>query len=118
MKIVFITLLILNFLGEALASLSLINGPEGLSAAGTGGQWSMHYGFAVISIASISIWLWLQRQNLPTVTALLGVLSTFHISVLLSLAIAGDQMGGVVIHAVLSVLSITCLLRRHQISNG
>ena len=47
MKILFNVVLILSFLFEALASVSLITGPEGISAAGSGNQWSMHYGFAV-----------------------------------------------------------------------
>jgi hypothetical protein len=106
MKITFIVLLVLNFLAETLAATSLIGGPEGIAAAGKGGMWSMHYGFAVIAIASASIWIWPYRTNLKVVTPVLGILMTFHTSVLLSLTLAGDQMAGVTIHAVLATLSI------------
>ena len=49
MKILFNIVLVLNFLTEAMAAVSLIGGPEGISAAGQGGMWSMHYGFAAVS---------------------------------------------------------------------
>ena len=40
MKILFNIVLVLSFLFEALASVSLIGGPEGVSAPGLGNQWS------------------------------------------------------------------------------
>jgi len=118
MKYAFIILLILNLLAEAMAALSLIGGPEGIAAAGSGGQWSMHYGFAVIAIASAGVWLWPLRRELAAVTAVLGILTVFHLSVLMSLILAGDQPAGVVIHAVLGALSVLCLTQRRAISNA
>ena len=101
MKYVFIALLIQNFLAEAMAATSLIGGPGGITAIGSGGQWSMHYGFAVIAIASAGLWIWPARRELSAVTVTLGILTVFHIGVLISLALAGDQAAGVVIHSVL-----------------
>ena len=52
MRYLFAAFLILNFLAEAMAAVTLIGGPGGIADAGSGNQWSMHYGFAVISIAT------------------------------------------------------------------
>lgn len=114
MKIAFTVLLILHFLTESLAAFALIGGPEGLSAAGTGGQWSMHYGFAALALASASLWVWPFRTNLAAVTAVLGVLLVFHVGLCTSLAAAGDQMAGLVMHAVLAVLSIFLFTQRKK----
>ncbi len=78
MKILFMIVLVLNLLTEAMAATFLIGGPEGVSAAGQGGMWSMHYGFAALAIASASLWIWPYRNEIKAVTALLGVLLTFH----------------------------------------
>jgi hypothetical protein len=115
MRYTFGALLILNFLTEALAASTLIGGPDGIASAGSGGQWSMHYGFAVIAIASAGLWVWPHRRELGAVTAVLGILTVFHVSVLTSLIIAGDQPAGVVMHAVLAPLSALCLVKRRAI---
>lgn len=115
MRYVFGALLVLNFLVEVLAASTLIGGPDGIAAAGSGGQWSMHYGFAVIAIASAGLWVWPHRRELGAVTAVLGMLTVFHVCVLASLIIAGDQPAGVMIHAVLAPLSVLCLLKRRAI---
>ena len=82
MKILFTILLVLNFLTEALASTTLIGGPDGIAAAGRGGQWSMHYGFAALAIASISLWAWPYRSQLQVTTVVLGVaVATYVIEV-------------------------------------
>lgn len=112
MKIVFSIFLVLNFLVEAMAAVSLLTGPQGIAAAGTGGQWSMHYGFAAIAIASAGWWLWPYRSNRMAVTAVLGMLMTFHVGLFTSLSLAGDQKLGVIIHAVMSVLSIGLFTQR------
>ena len=59
---------------EAFAAFALITGPGGISAAGSGNQGSMHYGFAVLAIASASLWVWPRRAHYHVVTAVLGVL--------------------------------------------
>ena len=114
MKILFNVVLILSFLFEAYASASLIAGPEGFAAAGSGNQWSMHYGFAALAIASISLWVWPYRTNLPLVTFALGVLFTFHTGLSISLHLAGDQQAGMIIHSVLSVLCLVLLTQRSK----
>ena len=114
MKILFNVVLILSFLFEALASVSLITGPEGISAAGSGNQWSMHYGFAVIAIASISLWAWPYRTNLPVATFALGVLFIFHTGLSISLSLAGDQQAGMVIHSILSILCLVLVTQRSR----
>ena len=63
MKIVFTIFLILNVFTEALAAISLIGGPDGITAAGKGNLWSMHYGFAALAIASASLWIWPYRRR-------------------------------------------------------
>ena len=114
MKILFNVVLILSFLFEAFASASLIAGPEGFAAAGSGNQWSMHYGFAALAIASISLWVWPYRTNLPLVTFALGVLFTFHTGLSISLYLAGDQQAGMIIHSVLSVLCLVLITQRSK----
>ena len=114
MKILFTVVLILTFLFEALASVSLITGPEGFTAAGSGNQWSMHYGFAVIAIASIPLWVWPYRTNLPVVTFALGVLFIFHTGLSISLNLAGDQQAGMIIHGVLSILCLVLVTQRSK----
>ena len=117
MRTLFAIFLILNLLVEALASVSLIGGPEGLAAAGKGGMWSMHYGFAAFAIASASLWVWPQRNHQSAVTAVLGLLATFHSGLFVSLTAAGDQQAGMVIHAVLAVLAITLFALRGRIAS-
>jgi hypothetical protein len=107
MQTLFTVFLVLNFLVEALAAVSLISGPGGISAAGMGNQWSMHYGFAVIAVASASLWIWPWRKDYRAVTVVLGVLLVFHGMLFVSLATAGDQPAGMIIHLVLAAL---CLL--------
>ncbi len=114
-KSLFIALLVLNFLTEALAAVSLIGGPAGIAAAGAGEMWSMHYGFAALAIGSASLWVWPARNNLAAVTATLGVLATFHTGLFVSLNVAGDQQAGVVIHAVLAVLCIALFSQRRKL---
>jgi hypothetical protein len=114
MKTLFNVVLILSFLAEALASVSLITGPEGVTAAGSGNQWSMHYGFAALAIASMSLWTWPYRTNLPVVTFALGVLFTFHTGLSISLNLAGDQQAGMIIHTVLSVLCLVLITQRSK----
>ena len=118
MQILFVVFLVLNLLAEALAAVSLIGGEGGVAAAGSGGQWSMHYGFAVIAIASASIWVWPVRRDRRAVTAVLGILLMFHVSVLVSLAVAGDQAVGVVIHSVLAILAALLFSLRQRFTDS
>lgn len=112
MKHAFSATLILSLLLETMAAFALISGPGGISAAGQGEQWSMHYGFAALSIASISVWTWPHRTNLSAVTLCLGVLLTFHAAIAISLAIAGDQMFGLISHTILTVACIVLFTQK------
>ena len=90
--------LALNFALEAFAATVLIGGPGGFAdaAAPAASRWSMHYGFAVIAIASAGVWLWPVRRELAALTPVLGILTMFHGGVLISLLRAGDQAQGAV----------------------
>ncbi|XOV84542.1 MAG: hypothetical protein ACFHXK_05375 [bacterium] len=112
MKIVFSILLVAHGATEFLAAASLIVAPAGILDIGAGEQWSMHYGFAAFAIATASLWVWPYRQELRVVTPVLGLLLTFHVSVFVSLTLAGDQAAGVVIHAVLAVTAALLFLTR------
>lgn len=114
MKVLFMVVLVLNALLESVAAVSLIGGPAGLSAAGQGGQWSMHYGFAALAIASASLWVWPWRADLKAVTAVLGILLVFHTGLLVSLLVAGDQAGGAVAHAVVAFLCLVAFTQRKR----
>ena len=114
MKKMFAILLVLNLLFELIAALSLIAGPEGIRAIGLGNQWSMHYGFAALAIASVSLWAWPQRQHMALVSPVLGILLTFHTGLFVSLMVAGDQVVGSVIHAVLALLSWLLFLTKKK----
>lgn len=112
MRILFVVVLFVNLLTEALAATTLIGGPEGISAMGKGGMWSMHYGFAALAIASASLWVWPYRTNLQVVTAVLGLLATFHTGLFISLTLAGDQQAGMIIHAAMAVACIGLFTQR------
>ena len=114
MQILFTIFLALNLLVEALAAVTLITGPGGVSAAGTGNQWSMHYGFAVIAVASASLWIWPWRRDYRAVTAVLGVLLVFHGMLFVSLTTAGDQPAGMIIHLVLATLCLLLFTQRSR----
>lgn len=114
MQILFVTFLVVNLLVEALAAVTLITGPGGLSAAGMGNQWSMHYGFAVIAVASASLWIWPWRKDYRAVTAVLGTLLVFHGMLFISLATAGDQSAGMIIHLALATLCLLLFSQRSR----
>jgi len=127
MKIFFTVFLVLNLLAETLAAVSLIGAPNGLSAAldstitnvadnnpALSKFWSMHYGFAVIAIASAIFWIWPHRSNRAVVTAVLGILMTFHVALFCSLFLEGTQTGGIVLHSILALMAIVLFaLRGH-----
>lgn len=115
MKIAFIVVLVFNLALETLASVSLIAGPGGVSAAGSGNMWSMHYGFAALTIASIGLWVWPHRSNIAAVTPVLGILSTFHTGLSVSLFLAGDQNAGMIAHIILATSCIVLFTQRARI---
>ncbi|MGA0839914.1 MAG: hypothetical protein ACO3P1_08480 [Pseudomonadales bacterium] len=116
MQQLFVLVLVLNLLVEGFAGVALISGPGGLSAAGSGNQWSMHYGFAVLAIASASLWVWPRRRDYQAITAVLGVLLVFHAALVVSLAAAGDQQVGLVIHSLLAAGCAFLFVRRARLA--
>ena len=116
MRMLFVVMLVMNFLLEALAAVTLISGPGGISAAGTGEQWSMHYGFAALAIASISLWIWPRRNDAGAVATVLGVLLVFHAGLMVSLAVAGDQMFGLVMHTIVAAMCLVLVLQRGKVT--
>jgi len=116
LKILFVIILVLSFLTEVLAAVALIGGPEGIAAAGKGGQWSMHYGFAALAIASVSLWTWSKRTVPAVITVTIGVLLVFHSGLAVSLFLAGDQQPGQVIHTVLAGLLLVLFLQRGKLA--
>ena len=108
--------LVLNLLAEATAALALIGGANGLGAPPDANRWSMHYGFAVIAIASAGVWLWPHRREPGALSPVLGMLATFHVAVLTSLWIAGDQPAGVVLHGVLAPLFVLLFVLRGRLA--
>ena len=116
MKILFIVMLVLNLLLETLAAVTLITGPGGISAAGTGEQWSMHYGFAALAIASVSLWIWPRRADPGAVGTVLGVLLVFHTGLAVSLALAGDQLFGLVMHTVVAAMCLVLVLQQSKVT--
>ncbi|MEM7078610.1 MAG: hypothetical protein AAF513_08280 [Pseudomonadota bacterium] len=103
----------LHFLMEMLAAIGLIM--KGVKLAGDGELWSMHYGFAALAPASVSLWLGPYRRQAGALTVALGLLCSFHTGLAISIAIAGDMVGGMVGHAVLAVLSIALFVLRGRL---
>jgi len=118
MNILLNLLLILNALTEGLAAAGLIGGPDGISAAGAGQMWSMHYGFAALAIASISIWVWPHRHQLQPITIALGTLLVFHTGLCASLALAGDQAAGMAAHGLLAIMCVILFVQRRAFAEA
>ena len=114
MKTFFIVVLVLNLLTEGFTAIALISGPLGIPGLGQieGGLWAMNYGFAAIAIASTIFWIWPYRENLQAVSAVLGILLTFHTCIFIALAMAGDQIPGTVIHAVMTTFCLILFTQR------
>lgn len=108
MKNLFSGYLVLNFLLEGLAAITLIGGTLGLLSIAQleSGMWSMNYGFAAIAIASAVFWIWPHRSRREAVGPVLGVLFTFHALVSISFAIQGNQVPPMVVHGVMAALAI------------
>ncbi len=115
-KIFFISVLVLNLLLEGLAAFSLIAGPQGIFAEvqPESGMWAMNYGFAALAIASAVFWIWPYRDNRQAVGSVLGILLTFHTFMFISLAIPGNQMPGMIAHAVMAVLCLVVYTQRSK----
>jgi hypothetical protein len=116
MRIFFISVLVLNLLLEGTAGSALILGPQGIfsETAPEAGMWAMNYGFAALAIASAVFWIWPYRNDMRAVGAVLGILVTFHVLLAVSLAIPGNQLGGMAAHSVMAVLCLILLTQRSR----
>ena len=116
MRAFFITVLVLNLLLEALAGVALILGPEGLlsEARPEGGMWAMNYGFAALAISSAVFWIWPHRDDGRAVGAVLGILVTFHACMSVALAVAGNQLAGMIAHFVMTAFCLLLLTQRNR----
>lgn len=116
MKILFISFLVLNLLLEGVAAAFLIGGPQGISSEvqPASGMWAMNYGFGAIAIASAIFWVWPYRENRQAVSPVLGILLTFHTMLVISLAIPGNQVPGMIAHVVLAVLCMILYTQRSK----
>lgn len=116
MKVFFISVLVLNLLLEGFAAFSLIAGPQGIFAEvqPASGMWAMNYGFAALAFATAVFWIWPYRENRQAVTAVLGILLTFHTFMFISLTIPGNQMPGMIAHAVMALLCLVAYTQRSK----
>ena len=112
MKHLYSGVLVVTVLSELLAAVTLIGGPGGVFTLTDDQQWSQHYGFVALVMASVPIWGWRRRYSRETATFMLGVLTTFNLAITTSLLLAGDMMGGIVLHGVLGLLSFILFVRR------
>lgn len=114
MKNFFTGVLILNLLIEGMAALTLIGAPQTLFAEGqvVAAMWARNYGFAALAVGSTVFWMWPHRDAYKVVSAVLGILLTFHISIFVALATSGEPQIGTIIHAVMSVLCVFLYTQR------
>lgn len=116
MKKLFTSVMVLNLLIEWFAAATLIGAPETMFAAGdvVAAMWARIYGFAAFAIGSAVLWTWKYRNDLEAVSVVLGILCTFHVSVLTALATSEGQAAGTIIHAVMSVLFVVLYASRNR----
>jgi len=117
MRRFFISVLVLNLLIEGLAAVSLIfSSPVGVFAENrpAGSEWSMIYGFAAFAIATAIFWLWPYRDDAAAVGSVMGMLATFHTALFIVLAVAGTQMAGMIMHAVMAGFCWLILFQRDR----
>ena len=114
MKNFFTAYLVVNFLLEMLAAITLIGGTLGLLSIAQleTGMWSMNYGFAAIAIGSAVFWVWPHRSRRAAAGSVLGILLTFHALVSVSFAIQGNQFQPMVVHGIMAALAIFLFSQR------
>ena len=81
MKNIFSGFLILNFLLEGLAAITLIGGTLGIFSIAQleAGPWAMNYGFGAAAIATAVFWVWPYRDSRQAVSPVLGILLAFFL---------------------------------------
>jgi hypothetical protein len=116
MKNVFSGFLVLNFLLEGLAAITLIGGTLGIFSIAQleAGPWAMNYGFGAAAMASAVFWVWPYRDSRRAISPVLGILFTFHAAVFVSFALQGNQMSPVVVHGVMAALAFFLYTQRSK----
>jgi hypothetical protein len=116
MKRIFTGFLVLNFLLEGLAAITLIGGTLGILSIAQleAGPWAMHYGFAAAAIATAIFWVWPYRDNRQAVSPVLGILLAFHAAVFVSFAMQGNQVPPIVVHGVMAALAFILYTKRSK----
>lgn len=116
MKNIFSSYLVLNFLLEGLAAITLIGGTLGFFSIAQleTGSWAMNYGFGAAAIASAVFWVWPYRDSSQAVGPVLGILFAFHAAVFTSFALQGIQMSAAVVHGVMAALGLFLYTQRSK----
>jgi len=109
MRILLIVVLAANALFEGLVGLLLIIAPESAVSDGSeaGISFATNYGFAALTIASISAWCWRDKDKLRTMGVVLGILATFHSGLTIAMVMNMSAATGAVpavAHGILALL--------------
>lgn len=114
MKNIFSGFLVLNFLLEGLAAITLIGATLGIFSIAQleAGPWTMNYGFGAAAIATAAFWVWPYRESRQAVSPILGILLAFHTAVTISLAMQGDQVTPMLVHGVMAALAFFLYTQR------
>jgi hypothetical protein len=116
MKNVFAGYLILNFLLEGLAAITLIGGTLGIISIAQleAGPWAMNYGFGAAAMATAVFWVWPYRDSRQAVGPVLGMLFAFHAAVFVSFAMQGNQVPPIIVHGVMAALAFLLYAQRSK----
>ena len=109
MRKLLIAVLIANALFEGLVGALLAISPGSAVPDGNsvGIAFATNYGFAALTIASIILWTWSEKDNFKTMGVVLGILSTFHSGLTIATAINMTAETGAtapIVHGVMAVL--------------
>ena len=119
MRKLLIAVLIDNALFERLVGALLVFSPSSAVPDGSsaGIAFAVNYGFAALAIASIVLWTWSEKDNLKTIGAVLGILSTFHSGLTIATAMTMTAESGVtptVVHGIMAVLCWVLFFSREK----
>ncbi|MFT4614536.1 MAG: hypothetical protein ACI9NT_001681 [Bacteroidia bacterium] len=117
MRKLLIAVLILNAVFEGLVGALLVFSPGSAVPDGSsaGISFAVNYGFAALTIASIILWTWSEKDNFKTMGVVLGILSTFHSGLTIATAMTMTAASGAIptiVHGILAVLCWTLFFSR------
>jgi hypothetical protein len=114
MKILLISMLVLNFLTEGPVGAFLVVSPEAFLPSGQveGILWARNYGVAALCVASMIFWVWRSRDVFEVMGVALGFLMTFHTALTIALLTSGGQVPGAVLHFILATACIVLFFQR------